>query len=96
LFEIYHRAGEYNLVVARGWESKSVEEQQSEAADKSATSRPRMSPEQAAQSREIENLKLSRQRVLAQLATNPAPGHQRVLQTALADLDERLKRLEPK
>jgi hypothetical protein len=96
LFEIYHSAGEYNRVVARGWESKSVEEQQSEAADKSTNSRPRMSLEQAARSREIESLRLSRRRVLEQLAANPAPGHLRVLQTALADLDERLQRLESK
>jgi hypothetical protein len=80
--------------VARGWESKSVEDQQSAASDESISSRPRMSAEQAARSRQSENLRLARQRVLEQLAASPASGHLKLLQTALADLEEKLRRLE--
>jgi hypothetical protein len=80
--------------MARGWESKSVEEQQSLAADKSSSSRPQLSPQQAARQREVENLRLARQRVVQQLAANPAPGYGRVLETALVDLDEKLRLAE--
>jgi hypothetical protein len=55
-----------------------------------------MSPEQAARWREAEGLRLARQRVLQQLASNPAPGHQTALQTALADLEEKLRTLAEK
>ena len=53
--------------MARGWESKSVEAQQSEAFQKSSEPRPRMSAEAAARAREHETLRLARQRVLQQL-----------------------------
>jgi hypothetical protein len=55
-----------------------------------------MSPEQAAREREAQGLRLSRQRVLQQLAANPAPGHRSALQSALHDLDEKLRALEEK
>jgi hypothetical protein len=85
---------QYNRAVARGWESKSVEAQQAEASDKAATPRTRLSPEAAARSRERENLRLSRTRVLQQLESSQNPRHQKLLQEALADLDEKLKRLD--
>jgi hypothetical protein len=77
--------------MARGWESKSVEAQQAEAMDKSAEPRPRLSPEAAARSREREKLRLSRQQVLQQLQASQNPRHRKLLQDALADLDEKLK-----
>jgi hypothetical protein len=76
--------------VARGWESKSVEAQQAEASDKSANDRPRMSAEEAARWREKENLRLSRQRVLQELAASQNPRHRKLLEDSLADLDEKL------
>ena len=77
--------------VARGWESKSVEAQQAEATDKSANTRPKMSPEEAARWREKENLRLSRQRVLQELAASQNPRHRKLLEESLADLDQKLK-----
>jgi len=78
--------------VARGWESKSVEAQQAEAGEKSVKSRPKMSPQEAAVWREKENLRLSRQRVLQQLEASQNPRHRKLLEDALADLDEKLNR----
>jgi hypothetical protein len=84
----------YNRRVARGWESKSVEAQQAEAGEPSAKARPRMSAAEAACWREKENLRLSRQRVLKQLDGNTNPRHRRLLEEALADLDQKLQALE--
>jgi len=83
-------AANYNDPVARGWESKSVEEQQAEANDKSAKLRPAMSADKAARWREKESLRLARQRVLQQLEASQNPRHRKLLEDALADLDEKL------
>jgi hypothetical protein len=77
--------------MARGWESKSVEAQQAEASDKSAKPRPKMSAEEAAQWREKESLRLSRQSVLQQLEASQNPRHRKLLEDTLADLDAKLK-----
>jgi hypothetical protein len=78
--------------MARGWESKSVEAQQAEASEKSAKPRPAMSADEAARWREKESLRLSRQRVLQQLETSTNPRHRKLLQDALADLDDKLSK----
>jgi hypothetical protein len=80
--------------MARGWESKSVEAQQDEAARQSSKSRVRLTREQAARSREQENLRLSRQRVVQQIESSQNPRHRKVLQNALADLDQKLSQFE--
>jgi hypothetical protein len=77
--------------VARGWESKSVEAQQAESIEKSAGKRTRLTPEAAAQERERENVRLSRQRVLDQLKTCQHSALRKSLEAALAELDEKLK-----
>ena len=84
----------YTDHVARGWESKSVEAQQSEAAAESTSPRPRMTPGQAAQFREKEILRLARQTILRQFAASNHPRHRKLLETTLAELDERLRKLE--
>jgi len=76
--------------MARGWESKSVEAQQSEAMQKVSEARPRLSPEAAARMRERETLLLSRQGVLQQLEKAQNPRHRSLLERELADLDQRL------
>jgi hypothetical protein len=81
--------------MARGWESKSVEAQQAEASDKSAKPHPAMSAEKAARWREQESLRLSRQRVLQQMEASQNPRHRQLLQDALADLDEKLRMIQP-
>ena len=80
--------------MARGWESKSVEAQQAEAGEKPTPTRRPLSAEQAARQRQQENLRLARQRVLQQMAASSNPRHRKLLQDALADLDEKLNRLK--
>jgi hypothetical protein len=57
--------------MARGWESKSVEEQQAEAAERNLPSRSRITPQEAHTLKKLEGLQLSRQRVLQQLGSTP-------------------------
>jgi len=81
--------------MARGWESKSVEAQQSEALQKSSEARPRMSPEAAARARERETLRLARQRVLEQLEKSQNLRHRSMLEKELAHLDQKLASAGP-
>jgi hypothetical protein len=78
--------------MARGWESKSVEEQQS-AASTQVESKQRLTPQQAAQKQERDAIGLSRQRVLQQLQEVQNPRHREMLEIALSELDQRLVRL---
>jgi hypothetical protein len=78
--------------MARGWESKSVEEQQA-AANTQVESKQRLTPQQAAQKQEQEAIALSRRRVLQQLQEVQNPRHRQMLEIALSELDERLARL---
>jgi hypothetical protein len=78
--------------MARGWESKSVEEQQS-AANTQVESKQRLTPQQAAKKQERDALALSRLHVLQQLQEVQNPRHRQLLETALSELDGRLARL---
>ena len=78
--------------MARGWESKSIEEQQS-LANTQVESKQRLTPQQAAQKQEREAMELSRRRVLQQLQTAENPRHRQMLEIALAELEGRLARL---
>jgi len=77
--------------MARGWESKAIEAQQAEAGEQKSENRPQMSPQQAALFREREKVRLSRQRVLQELQATSNQRHRRLLEQALADLDQKLK-----
>jgi len=79
--------------MARGWESKSVEEQQSEAEQKPGKSRARMSAEEAALFRQRETLLLSRKRILQQFEASQNPRLRQILQEALVEVDRKLKQL---
>ena len=79
--------------MARGWESKSIEAQQAEAAEKTAPSRPRLDVKDAAVRREQETLRLARQSVLRQIEASSNPHHHKMLEAALADLDKKLSKL---
>ncbi len=81
----------YNQKMARGWESKSIEAQQAEASEPASKPRAKLTPQQAAQAREKESLRLSRQRVLQQLEATADPRLRELLQRALADLEGKLK-----
>ena len=76
--------------MARGWESKSVEQQQEEAATSKSLAAP-LTPEQIAREKRRQGLLLSRQRVLQQLEAASNPRHRQMLEAALADLDAQLK-----
>lgn len=71
-----------------------MEAQQAEATDKQASSRKKMSPEQAAAFREREQLVLSRNRVLQQIQAATNPRFRQMLEDALVDLDRKLKQLQ--
>jgi len=76
--------------MARGWESKWVEQQQEEAtADANRTKRS-LTPQQAAEQQQRQGLQLSRKRILQQLELASNPRHRQILEKALADLDEKL------
>ena len=78
------------ILMARGWESKSVEAQQAEAWEKSNTARRRLSPEEAARVREKESLRLARQRLLQQIERTENPRHRKLLEDSLAELEKRM------
>ncbi len=80
--------------MARGWESKSVEAQQAEAAEKRAKAAPPLTADQAMRHREQEGLRLARKRVLQQLQSNLNPRHRKLLEDELAELDLKLSRFE--
>lgn len=80
--------------MARGWESKSVEEQQALASTTTSASGVRLSHEQTNRLREIQGLRLSRQHILQQVQVSRNPLHLQMLKSALADLEARLRRLE--
>jgi hypothetical protein len=86
----------YNEIMARGWESKSVEAQiESAAGNKKATRQPELTPEQIQKLHAKENLELSCTRVRRELASSMNPRYQDILRKALADLEAKLAQLEP-
>jgi len=76
--------------VARGWESKSVEQQQDEASSKKEHGEV-LTPEQIVERQRRQGLELSRQRILQQLQAACNPRHRQMLETSLAELDKQLK-----
>lgn len=79
--------------MARGWESKSIEEQQAESRSESTAKKIRLTPEQAAVEKHKQSLMMSRSRVLQQMQNATSPAHRKMLEMALADLDRELARL---
>lgn len=75
--------------MARGWESKSVEAQQEEARQQKPQRR-KLTAEEARKERQKQGLNLSRQRILQQLAVTHNPRHRKLLEDALAALDQKL------
>jgi hypothetical protein len=82
--------------MARGWESKSVESQQEEAARaSSATGRPPLTAAERLTLERRRTLELARARVVADLARSVAPAHREMLERTLAAIDDELRRLGP-
>jgi hypothetical protein len=82
--------------MARGWESKSVEDQieAAEARSAAAAARP-IKAKLAEQTRRRESLLLSRTRVARELESSQNPRYREQKQKALDDLDAQLAALEP-
>jgi hypothetical protein len=80
----------YHRGMARGWESKSVEEQQSLAdlAVSSAEGRKKNDLERAQRERQRQELDLQRERILSERTSSPV--RRAALEAALADIESRL------
>jgi hypothetical protein len=78
--------------MARGWESKSVEDQQA-AASAPQELKQQLTPEQIAIRQQKEALLLSRSHVLEQIQKAQNHRHRQMLQDALTALDAQLARL---
>ncbi len=79
--------------MARGWESKSVEQQMDSAASEKQFPQHPNGPQDAELARKRQSLALSRSRVLQQLKSSSNPRHRRMLEAALADLEAQIARL---
>jgi len=81
--------GSYTEIVARGWESKSVEDQIEAAQDRKKTA-PRLNPEEIAKQTRIEGLLLQRTRLLRDLDKSRKDRHRAVLSAGLEYLERQL------
>jgi hypothetical protein len=85
--------------MARGWESKSVEQQQEEMPAQRKTSREKtvrapLSPAAQQRNRKREGLLLSRERLTQQLQAATNPRHRQMLEQSVAELDRQLSSFE--
>jgi flagellar biosynthesis regulator FlaF len=77
--------------MARGWESKSVEEQIEAAEDRANQARAqKLNDQDVAAQKERESLELSRTRVMSDLASATNPRYREILQKSLDFLNEKL------
>jgi arginine repressor len=75
--------------MARGWESKSVEQQQDLARER-VDRGPALTPEQAEAARQLETLRLARVRVEKQMAAATNPRYRQTLELELKALDAKI------
>jgi len=76
--------------MARGWESKSVEQQQEEMSERRNAVRAPLSPCEQPRNRKREGLLLSRERLSQQLRGTSNPHRRQMLEQAITDLDSQL------
>jgi hypothetical protein len=86
--------------MARGWESKSVESQIEDAGSRSSRSSTSsqdelLTAEQRAVWNKLQDLELSRRRVLQDLEMARSPVRRTALEQALAFLDQEIRKLSP-
>ena len=79
--------------MARGWESKSVEQQQAEIVEQK-TNRPHLTPAQKELNRKREGLILTRKRLSQQLEAATHPQHREMLAQSIAVIDQQLASFE--
>lgn len=75
--------------MARGWNSKAVEEQM-DITESKESELPQSSPEQQQRQRDRESLELSRSRVQQELAAATHPNYRTSLEAALGYLEEKI------
>jgi hypothetical protein len=84
------------MVMARGWESKSVESQQEEKSARASEQRdaPPPTPEERARRERLDSLKLSLSRTLDQLERATSQSHRAMLKRTLLALEREIAELE--
>jgi predicted component of type VI protein secretion system len=80
--------------MARGWESKSVEQQQEEMSERRKIVQAPLSPDEQQRNRKREGLLLSRQRLAQQVQGACNPRHRQMLEQSIAELDSQLSSFE--
>jgi hypothetical protein len=81
--------------MARGWESKSVEDQMDAAESaRAAAAKPKLTPEEVERQAAREGLLMSRARTLNALQGACDARYRALLETTLAHVDEELKKLD--
>ena len=84
--------------MARGWESKSVEDQigaaQAALAERDARAKTRLSPQQREQKERRHSLLLSRSQILSRLKVTTNPRYRAQLELALEHLEAQLQECE--
>ena len=84
------------MVMARGWESKSVEAQQEEKGGRESgrrEARP-LAPEERARRERLDSLRLSHSRTLGQLERATSQAHRAMLKRTLLALEREIAELE--
>jgi len=80
--------------MARGWESKSVEDQIEEARRSQGAYESRVqTPEEKERERKVESLKLERSRLTEQLKRARSEAHQRMIRQSLEAIEEEIATL---
>ena len=81
--------------MARGWESKAVSDQIEEGQSRPppAPSREDRSPEMLLRRQQLESLRLSRARTLAQMEQAPRPAYRQMLERALRALEDEIEEI---
>ncbi len=79
--------------MARGWESKSVEEQIEAARSRQGESKPRLTPEQIDVARKCDSLLLQRTRIIRELENCRDERYRKTLSDGLAYLEAQLTEL---
>jgi hypothetical protein len=83
--------------MARGWESKSVEDQIGDAqAEKDVRSKPFLSPEEREQQTRKQSLLLSRSQILGRLKVAQSARYRAQLKSALKHVETQLKEFDSK
>jgi hypothetical protein len=80
--------------MARGWESKSVEQQQAESADERKQRGPSLSLQQKERKRKRDGLSLARIALVRQLENSTHPQRRSMLEKSLAEIDRQLADLQ--